>query len=222
MFAYCTSSRKQGGVVNNTFPIGYSFCMPVLGHSLVGVTPREAAGLLGLPLMRVNKAIEQGVITTLATPRRGRLLDEAAIAGLALIGDLDLGLSVLMKRRITAWVRDERPDRSPTMELALQRGLVVRYPREVAQRVQEAHDYLARRARWITSDRDIRGGLPVIAGTRIGVYGVAERVADGDTMATLEEDYPSISRKAFETALEFARLNPRRGRPASKPWDGAA
>ena len=196
--------------------------MTVLESPSVGLTPREAAGLLGIALARVNKALEQGVVETVAGPGRGRLLDESAIAAIALIGETDFGLPVRVKRRITAWVRKERPDRRPTLELALQGGLVVRYPTEIAARVEQARQYLARRGEWITSDPAIKGGAPVITGTRIGVYGLAERVADGDTLAALREDYPSLQLEAFETALEFARLNPRRGRPASKPWQAAA
>ncbi len=196
--------------------------MIVVDRSAVGITPREAAGLLDVPLVRINKAIEQGVVQTTAGAGRGRVLDESTIAALALIGEADLGLSVRVKRRITAWVRKERPDRTPTLELVLQGGLVVRYPKEIAARVEGARQYLARRAEWITSNPEIKGGSPVITGTRIGVYGLADRVADGDNLQTLREDYPDIPREAMETALEFARLNPRRGRPASKPWQAAA
>ena len=196
--------------------------MAVLDRPTFGVTPREAAGLLGVSLVRVNKAIEQGVIETTSKGAGERILDEAALAGLALIGDADLGLSVRVKRRITAWVRKEHPERSPALELPLEGGLVVRYPEEIAARVAQARRYLARRGEWITSDPQIRGGTPVITGTRIGVHGLADRVADGDTIESLLEDYPTVPLEALETAVEFARLNPRRGRPVRKPWQAPA
>jgi uncharacterized protein (DUF433 family) len=46
---------------------------------------------------------------------------------------------------------------------------------------------------------------------------VADRVADGDRVDVLKEDYPDIPKQAFETALIYAESHPARGRPR-KPW----
>lgn len=63
----------------------------------------------------------------------------------------------------------------------------------------------------------IKGGEPVIRGTRIGVRAVAQRIERGDTVQTLTEDYPHVLAEAFETAYTYAKARPRRGRPA-RPW----
>jgi len=57
----------------------------------------------------------------------------------------------------------------------------------------------------------------VIRGTRISVRALADRVADGDTVDVLKEDYPEVPKQAFETALLYAASHPARGRPR-KPW----
>lgn len=67
--------------------------------------------------------------------------------------------------------------------------------------------------RYIEIDPEIRGGEPVIRGTRITVYGVAQRIADGDTIEALLEEYPYMPREAFEQALLYAGTKSRRRRP---------
>jgi uncharacterized protein (DUF433 family) len=189
-------------------------------------TPREAAGLLDLPLATVNKAIEQKILVTggaSASSRMRRLADDE-LAALALLKDVDLGLPVATKRELARWVRRARPHRaSEPPELILRGGLTVRYRKGVSRSVGAALRYLALRDRWIRHDAEIKGGVPVIAGTRISVYGVAQRIAHGDTIARLAEEYPSIPAEAFETAAAYARFHPRRGRPpAHRPWRATA
>lgn len=87
--------------------------------------------------------------------------------------------------------------------------------------VAEAERYAADRDRLIVSDTRIFGGQPVIAGTRIPVHTVAERLVAGDTIAVFAEDYPHVDPRAFEVAARYSRTHPRRGRPV-KPWRGTA
>ena len=184
-------------------------------------TPREVAGLLDLPLTAVEKAIEQGVIVARTTGHpRSRRLDDDEIAALALLKDVDVGLPVETKRRLAKWVRTARPDRAePSASLRLQGGLAATVRPEVAREIAFAEAYLVARDRWIQRNPSIKGGVPVIAGTRISVYGVADRIADGDSIEDLCEEFPTIPAEVFATALSFARFNPRRGRPrAHRPW----
>ena len=83
---------------------------------------------------------------------------------------------------------------------------------------------MVNKKRHITSDSEIFGGVPIIKGTRIPVYAVSGRLADGDTVDDLLEDYPEIPREAFVAADIYARTHPERGRPvaAGRPWEAAA
>ena len=56
----------------------------------------------------------------------------------------------------------------------------------------------------IVSDPDILMGKPVIAGTRISVELILEKLGAGDSIADLIEDYPHLSREAILAALRFA------------------
>jgi uncharacterized protein (DUF433 family) len=53
----------------------------------------------------------------------------------------------------------------------------------------------------------------VIRGSRVSVHTLASRIAHGEDAASLEEDFPHIPAEAREVAVQFARANPRRGRP---------
>jgi len=56
----------------------------------------------------------------------------------------------------------------------------------------------------ITSDPKVMMGKPVIAGTRITVELILEKLAAGDTDADLLEAHPRLTREAIRAALAFA------------------
>jgi uncharacterized protein (DUF433 family) len=76
-----------------------------------------------------------------------------------------------------------------------------------------------RRARKVVSQRkDIRGGEPVIRGTRISVYQLADMLEAGATKEEILAGYPTLDREKLDLALLYARAHPRRGRPPKHPW----
>lgn len=56
----------------------------------------------------------------------------------------------------------------------------------------------------ITSDSAVMMGKPVIAGTRITVELILEKLAEGETIEQILESYPHITREAVQAALAFA------------------
>ena len=58
--------------------------------------------------------------------------------------------------------------------------------------------------RQIISDPNIAFGKPVIAGTRISVELILEKIAAGETIDQLLEGYPHLTREDIQSALEFA------------------
>ena len=56
----------------------------------------------------------------------------------------------------------------------------------------------------IVSDANVMMGKPVVAGTRITVELILERLADGYTMDDLLDAYPRLTREAVQAALAFA------------------
>jgi uncharacterized protein (DUF433 family) len=76
-----------------------------------------------------------------------------------------------------------------------------------------AERYGQLRDRWIVRDPEIKNGEPVISGSRVSVHALAERIAGGESDDVLDEDFPHIPAEAREVAVQYARTNPRRGRP---------
>lgn len=56
----------------------------------------------------------------------------------------------------------------------------------------------------IQSNPSIMMGKPVIAGTRITVESILEKLAAGETVEQLLEAHPRLTREAVQAALEFA------------------
>lgn len=66
-------------------------------------------------------------------------------------------------------------------------------------------DRLARMTlRLVVSDPGIMMGKPVIAGTRITVESVLERLAAGETIAAIVSSHPRLTEEAVREALAFA------------------
>ncbi|HQV53724.1 MAG: DUF433 domain-containing protein [Flavobacteriales bacterium] len=56
---------------------------------------------------------------------------------------------------------------------------------------------------YITSEKDIRSGKPIIRGTRLTVELIIGRLADGWTYDQLLENYPTLKAEHIQAALAF-------------------
>jgi uncharacterized protein (DUF433 family) len=61
----------------------------------------------------------------------------------------------------------------------------------------------------VVCDPDIRGGEPVVRGTRVPVYRLADLRAQGVSDQVLLEEHPSLTRDSLSAALRYARRHPR-------------
>lgn len=57
----------------------------------------------------------------------------------------------------------------------------------------------------IVSDPAVMMGKPVIAGTRITVELILEKLAAGETVEQILEAYPHLTREGIRAALDFAK-----------------
>jgi uncharacterized protein (DUF433 family) len=74
----------------------------------------------------------------------------------------------------------------------------------------------------VVSDPDIRGGEPVVRGTRIPVHLLRSMVEQGATNEELLSDYPALDTERLRLSLLYAQNHPRPGRPKKRPWQNAA
>ncbi len=79
----------------------------------------------------------------------------------------------------------------------------------VAKRLEKLE---AARSR-VVKDPGILGGEPIVAGTRVPVYWLANSAESGMTIERILEAYPSLSRDDVELGILWAKANPPQGRP---------
>lgn len=173
------------------------------------ITRSEAAALSGASLTTVKKAVDEKIIPTRRQSSRSYIEadDVPVLAMLAQLGGVRLAAS--SKRRLRDWLRS-----SPTAaEFELTPAIVVRRIDAVEEARCRTARYAKLREKWIVRDASIKGGDPVITGTRVSVHTLASRIEQGESPSILEEDFPHIPAEAREVALQYARANPRRGRP---------
>jgi len=70
----------------------------------------------------------------------------------------------------------------------------------------------------VVVDPEIRGGEPVIKGTRIGVYEVATMLQRGASKEEILSGYPTLKPQHLELALIYANAYPQRPRRLKHPW----
>ena len=56
----------------------------------------------------------------------------------------------------------------------------------------------------ITRDANIRGGVPIIKGTRVTVRTVLASLAESGTISEIMKDFPSLSEKQVRAIIAFA------------------
>ncbi|HZK77128.1 MAG TPA: DUF433 domain-containing protein [Candidatus Kapabacteria bacterium] len=57
----------------------------------------------------------------------------------------------------------------------------------------------------ISSDPAVMRGKPIIAGTRITVELILEKLASGDSISDILDAYPHLTHAGVEAAIEFAK-----------------
>lgn len=187
-------------------------------------TTAEAADLAETSPRAVEKAIEEGIVEVRRAPasragrRRRRLLSAAGIYYVAFVKKCDLQLSKKHKRDLWGWFKQTPSKRLLTARFRLSPGVDIK-PGEVLRPVRNrVARYADARRRWIEVDPKVKGGTPVIKGTRVSVYSVAGRLDHGESVDNILEDNPDLPRDAVNAAAAYARANPLVGRPGGKPW----
>jgi uncharacterized protein (DUF433 family) len=178
-------------------------------------TPTEAAAIVDLPVRFVQKAIDEGPLRA-ARRRDGRALDLEDLVFLYLIGRIDSGfvrLTSSAKRQLRKKL-GESLQASSDLDIGgciFQLKSAYRAVRKQLVKLQKAKCK-------VVSDPAIRGGLPVIKGTRIGVYEIAAMLEHEPDEADFLEEYPTLKAEDLKLSRIYAAAYPRRGRPPRHPW----
>lgn len=171
------------------------------------LTLTEAGYVLNRSASALNKAVDTGVIR--ARQRRvgsavQRLLGPAEMRFLLVADRLEKDLTPAGRRRLYEAIRQLSADahRVTLGELVLDLGKVDADLSGRLRRLEELR-------RWVNAED---GGDPLIKGTTIPVHMVAA-LARMQTVAEIVADFPSLTAEQVESAIEYAKAYPKRGRP---------
>jgi uncharacterized protein (DUF433 family) len=187
-------------------------------------TAAEAAELAETPPAAIEKAIEEGIIDVRKgrAPKGGarprRLLSAEGVYYVAFLKRCDIHFSRQHKERLWTCFKETPANRLLRAKWRVSPGIEIR-PGELLAAVRDrVMWYVRARDRWIEHNPDIKGGTPVIKGTRMSVYAVHGRIAHGESINDVLDDNSDLPRDAIEAALAYARANPLIGRPGGRPW----
>ncbi len=184
-----------------------------------GLSPREAAFVTGLSEKTINQAIDRAEVGTLPSRREGdreRMLPFSELLYLRLRERVGSLLSPEGKRQLRQQLTEAAGKTRFPVVITLGPIVIKLGPefRDLKERLKEVERVWT----FVTVNTQVRAGEPVVRGTRIPVYMLADLSGQGAPAEELLEDYPSLTPESLEAALTFARLYPRRGRPPRAPW----
>ena len=186
--------------------------------STTALSPREAGYVTGLSEKTINQAIDRQEIATLPVRREGeseRLLGLPELVYLSLRDTVGPLLSAEGKRKLRQQLDVLRASPYPggmsVGPLELNIGNDIDALLEKIRELEHARSF-------VVVDPEVRGGEPVVRGTRISVWMLADLSRQGAPREELLEDYPALTEESLDAALLFAKLYPRRGRPRRAPF----
>jgi uncharacterized protein (DUF433 family) len=185
-------------------------------------TTSEAAAVTEQPVHRIQKLIDSGTIPKRLASGSRRILTDADLIFVWVLdrafadAEFDNKFKAMLHAKIaeiageSCAVRRDELRLTPFLVVRGLRGLVS----ELRSRVEKLHEASAS----VESDPAIKGGEPVIRGTRVPVYLVAAMLDQGATPQEILEDYPTLDDEKIELARVFVKANPRLGRPPKHAW----
>ena len=175
----------------------------------LSLTTSEAGYVLGRSNIAINKAVDTGLIRAGAGhgasgQRASRMLGKPELLFLKLVDELDKDLTLVGQRKVYNAIRRLR-GRTYQLRVGVLTVELSTFDHAIEERVAQL---MVLRERVEVSG----SGEPVIRGTVVPVYQISG-LAKGQTVEEILEDYPSLTRDQVESAVEYAKAYPKRGRP---------
>ena len=188
----------------------------------------EAAAATGVSVRKINRLIDDAVLPKSVCVKLGSRRAVRAYAvpmvsfGASDGSKLSKGMRLEAMRMIEKFAKDNWPRLRNEPEhakvLRFESGCVILSLGEPVSAAMAGLNKLNDAFHRIIEDPDVRGGVPVVRGTRISVYEVADALAI-DGLETTLEDFPALSREDIEASALYVTAHPRTGRPraSTKP-----
>ena len=170
------------------------------------LTLNEAGFVVEQPSTAINRAVDKGVIKAKLHSRGKtsfRQIGTPELRYLAIAGLIERDLTPAARRKVYEAVR-----RLPPAEHRLDLGVMELKLAKIDERITERLERLSD----IKAQVDEGAREPQLKGVGVPVHVVASLARD-QTVEEIIEDYPALSRKQVEAAVEYAKIYPRTGRP---------
>ncbi|EYD76325.1 Uncharacterized protein y4eO [Rubellimicrobium mesophilum DSM 19309] len=176
------------------------------------MTVREAAVVADVSVRKVHQMIDEGLLPdeVVVKGSRERRLDPSACMIIRFNATAGLRLSKPMRTKVAKKMRKIDPMLVEAYRMVLDE-ITIDMSRAAEENRRRLGEMEAAKA-MVVSDPDVRGGLPVLMGTRLGVYEVAGLIEAGSMDEALAA-YPSLTPELARAAVLFAKAHPRTGRP---------
>lgn len=174
-------------------------------------TLREAAIITGVDTVTIDQMVDDGILPKSVVFRRThkRWLAFAALLMVRFEAECGEDLTVATKKTLF----DALPG-AIEVGIDLHHGLVLQVNRRLAVDLGASLKSVMRGLQWlkcaegaVTFDHDLRGGVPVLKGTRIGVYELADQ-AGAESLEETLRSYPCVSETEIGKAVLYARAHP--------------
>jgi uncharacterized protein (DUF433 family) len=172
-------------------------------------TAAEAAFVLREPVRVVKKALDEGPIESVLTRKAGVRVRAIGWRDLFYLYAVRVLREELTPKARTEFYKALRRTR-------VERGREVNFGRlriKVADLVKQVERRTAKLAELADKVEFRANGEPVLKGSEIEIYRIAALLSGGMSIEDIQQDYPSLSRDAIETAKAFAETYPKPGRP---------
>jgi len=175
----------------------------------------QAAAVTGLDVKAVHNAIGKRVIAALSDDAAGRRLSEDGIVRLTLWSRIGTALSAEKREKLFATI-----GATPEAARVKADDFLIVDVAEARKQVRAGLKQLEAAEKAIHSSKDIMGGAPVFAGTRIPVRLVANMLKHGASAEDILSGYPALTEQSLEMARLWVTAHPAVGRPARTIDDG--
>ena len=184
-------------------------------HADRPLSVREAAIVAGVAHRRVHRMIDDDLLPRAALVRGGpeRRLRPAACAMIRFEAVNGAALTKGLRRRVMRALLEAGAgtDAADGATVFAEGDVTVDLSRALRETARGLEALRCAEAE-VVDDPGVRGGLPVLRGTRIGVHEAAGLARSGGVEEALAA-YPSLTRERVEAALLYAEAHPRPGRP---------
>lgn len=193
------------------------------------ITIKEASVASGISVRKINWLINEEVLPKSVCVKIGnrRALRAFAVPMLGFAASdglkLDKGARLQIMRKFGKFAKKNwtrlQDDPNSASNLHIATGCLIAAPGKSASEGMAGLNRLIYARSRVVEDPDIRGGIPTIRGTRVGVREAAGSLA-GDGIDMALEDYPSLSREDFEAWALYTRAYPKPRRKRRTKTDG--